>query len=153
MTFDRRGEPVELAVALSGAVGSDLGFGPPELGRVRRAGDRIEASATLDLRRAANREVYDQFVRAMAPARAGRQLPAALVALAAQLRRGARLDLMRYATTSSSYGADAELSAGARFGGAVELAHQRSQLVEAWTRPAGGVWEARTDCLGGATAT
>lgn len=145
LTYDRRGEPLELGVAVAGTAGGDFGLDLPQ----RSAGDdadRVEVSARLDLRRDENRVVYERLLGALAPSRAA-SLPRAVAALADRVVRASRRDVVRYATTDTGYGADAEAAAGARFGGAVEVSQSTAELRDAWTRPAGGAWEQRTDCL------
>ncbi len=145
VTYDRRGEPIELAVAVAGS-----GRGDPGLGLPRRQADdaagRLEVTSRLSLAREANRIVYDRLLAALTPAGA-RGLPAAVTALARQVEDASRRDLVRYAMSVKSYGADAEAAAGVRLGGGIEVSRTTSELRDAWTRPAGGVWEQRTDCL------
>ncbi|MDQ3671516.1 MAG: hypothetical protein M3364_03630, partial [Actinomycetota bacterium] len=146
LTYDRRGEPIELAVAVAGVGRGNLGI---DLRRHEgRDGDggRVEIAARLDLAREANRATYDRLLAALSPA-GGRDLPGALAALAHQLETAARRDVVRYDSAATIYGAEAEAAVGARVGGEVEISRTTSQLRDAWTRPAGGAWEQRTDCL------
>jgi len=147
LTYDRRGRPIELAVAVADTERRDLGIDLPggTAAKVGAAG-RVEITSRLDLRREPNRAVYERFLDALAPAGA-RALPGAVTALAHQVETASRRDVVRYATGATSYGADAEAALGARLGGGVEVTRSTSELRDAWTRPAGGAWEQRTECL------
>ncbi len=147
LTYDREGKPTTLAVAVAGTGRAELGVGLPRLTGKDVDGSRVEVTSTLDLAPDANREVYDQLLDALASANT-RLLSAAIVALAGQLETAARRDVVRYATETKSFGADAEAAVGARAGGSVEVSRTTSELQDAWTRPAGGAWEQRTDCVG-----
>ena len=147
LTYDRRGEPAELAVAVAGTGRGELGLVLPRDKVKDGNGARVEVTSKLDLSRDANRVVYDQLLDALASG-GRRSLPAAVAALARQLETASRRDIVRYTTGASTYGADAEAAVGARVGGSVEVSRTTSELQDAWTRPAGGVWEQRTDCLG-----
>lgn len=151
VTRDRAGVPLELAVRTTapepGALGLDL---PPAVTR-GSAGSNLEVVARLDLARPANRAVYDELMRALHPSGL-RGLPAAASALATQLRTAARLDVTRTTRDEKTYGADLEAALGAGLGGAVDVTRSSSVLEGAWTRPAGGAWETRTDCVPDAAA-
>lgn len=148
VTLDKDGAPLELALRTSAPDPAALGLDLPRAAGRGRPGASIEVSARLDLRRPANRAVYDRLLRALHPSGL-RELPGAADALAAQLRIGARIDVTRTASDATTYGADLEAALGARLGGAVDITRTSSRLEGAWTRPAGGVWEARTDCVPG----
>ncbi len=146
LTYDRRGNPIELAVVVAGDGRRDLGPDlPPQKGKGGNVG-RVEITSRLDLQREANRAVYERLLDALAPADA-RALPGAVTALAQQVETASRRDVVRYATRATSYGADAEAALGARLGGSVEVSRTTSELREAWTRPAGGAWEQRSECV------
>ena len=146
LTYDRRGSPIELAVVVAGDGRRDFGLDLPR--QEAKGGDagHVEVSSRLDLRRESNRAVYERFLDALAPAGSG-ALPAAAVALARRVETASRRDVVRYAEDATSYAADAEAALGPRLGGAVEVSRTTSKLLDAWTRPAGGVWEQRTECL------
>lgn len=150
VVFDRAGEPLELAVGVAGTGIGDLRLGLPRGQAGDGTGGRAEVTARLDLARPANRAAYDGLVAALGPG--GRGLREAVVVLGRQLGTSARRDVVRMATTARSYGADGELALGARVGGSVEVTRTTAALRDAWTRPAGGVWEQRTDCLARARA-
>ncbi len=148
VTFDRSGTPLDLAVSVAGSprpgLGGGLG-GPAGHKAGGGADDRVERTTHLDLTRSDNRVVYDGVMRSLSDPR---RLPGALAALAGRLGVAGRQDLVRYRTSAATYGAAAEGALGARAGGQVELSRTAMTLQDAWTRPAGGVWEPRTDCLG-----
>lgn len=146
LTYDRQGIPIELAVAVAGDGRRDLG---PDLPPSKEQGDdavRVEITSRLDLQREANRAVYERLLDALTPVGA-RGLPGAVSALAHQVEIASRRDVVRYATRATAYGADAEAALGARLGGTVEVSRTTSELRDAWTRPAGGTWEQRSECL------
>lgn len=146
--YDRSGEPIELSVTVAGTATARLGAELPAAARRvgRSSGDRIEVTARLPLQAPAARAAFDGLLAALAPA-GGRALPAATLALAEQFRASARIDVTRYASRATAYGADGEVALGGRLGGSLEVTQSSSELRDAWTRPAGGVWERRTDCL------
>ncbi len=146
LTYDRRGDPIELAVVVAGTRSSDLELDLPPLEAKHGKGERVEITSRLDLEREANRAVYERLLGALAPSGVG-ALPGAVAALAERVKTASRRDVVRYATTSTGYGADAEVAVAARVGGAAEVSRTTSELRDAWTRPAGGAWEQRTECL------
>lgn len=146
LTYDRRGDPIELAVVVAGTRSSDLELDLPPLEAKHGKGERVEITSRLDLERDANRVVYERLLDALAPSGVG-ALPGAVAALAERVRTASRRDVVRYATAGTSYGADAEVAVAARVGGAAEVSRATAELRDAWTRPAGGAWEQRTECL------
>ena len=146
LTYDRRGDPIELAVVAAGTRRPDLELKLPPLKAKHGEGERVAVTSRLDLEREANRAVYERLLDALAPSGAG-ALPGAVAALAERLKTASRRDVMRYATAVTSAEAEAEVAVGARLGGAAELSRTTSELRDAWTRPAGGAWEQRTECL------
>jgi hypothetical protein len=146
LTYDRRGDPIELAVVVAGTRRGNLELNLPPLDVKHSKGERVEVTSRLDLEREANRAVYERLLDALAPSGAG-ALPGAVAALADRVKTASRRDVVRYATAATSAGAEAEVAVGARLGGAAELSRTTSELRDAWTRPAGGAWEQRTECL------
>ena len=146
LTYDRRGDPIELAVVVAGTRRGHLELNLPPLEARHGEGGRVEIISRLDLKREANRAVYERLLDALAPSGAG-ALPGAVAALAERVRTASRRDVVRYATAVTNFGAEAEVAVGARLGGAAELSRTTSELRDAWTRPAGGAWEQRTECL------
>ncbi|MCW3012612.1 MAG: hypothetical protein JWO90_3016, partial [Solirubrobacterales bacterium] len=150
LTFDRDGTPLELAVALA-ATGQAPVAGLPPGAAAGKPGDRVEVTARLDLRRPGNRTAYDALLTGLTP-RGVRGLAGAVAVLGRQLETAARRDVVRHGVDAATYGADAQAALAARLGGSVEVSRTTSTLRDAWTRPAGGTWQRRTDCLGGAVA-
>lgn len=146
VTYDRHGEPVELKVITTGSARLGMGLPTGALKRSEKHTGRVEVTARLSLERAGARAAYDTLLDALGSGSPAR-LPAAAVGLAEQLRSAARFDVAAYATSEAGYGADGELAAGPRLGGSLELTRTSSELQDAWTRPAGGAWEQRTECL------
>jgi hypothetical protein len=67
--------------------------------------------------------------------------------LARRVAQHARIDVRAYATTSSSKGVGGDVALGVKGGAEVELDHSSARLLAAYTRPSGGAWEQRVDCL------
>lgn len=72
---------------------------------------------------------------------------AALRRLGEMLRDRARVDVRTYATTSDRQAAGGKVSLGGSFGGKVSREQERFDLLAAQSRPSGGVWEPRVDCV------
>jgi hypothetical protein len=62
------------------------------------------------------------------------------------MRDGGR-DVRVYSTASTSQGAGGEIGVGLKVGADVSLDSSTARLLAAWSRPPGGVWEKRADCL------
>ncbi len=151
LTLDRHRRPVELALLASGVLhaGGSMPAGLTGVlasvgsrAAVPGSGRRWELDARVDLADPRVAASWAAFVRA--PARAD-----AVQALAERLRDGARLDLRTYRTTSSLRGVRASVGLGVKLGGEIEHALDRAELVAAASRPPGGVWERRGDCVRG----
>ena len=150
VTYDRRRRPVALRVTTAGVGRGALGLGLPGHRAGGGGAQRVEITSSLDLEHADNRAAYEHLLRALDPIRAA-ALPGAVAGLAARIRAGARVDVDRYSSSATEYGADGELAVGARVGGSVRVSRTATELQDAWTRPAGGAWEQRGDCLDGRT--
>jgi hypothetical protein len=103
-------------------------------------GGRWEAEARVSLEDPAVRD----------PLRAWRRAPAsvdAVRALGAALRDRARVDVRRYARQASSDSDGGSLGFGPRVGVELQRSRERTRLVSAVTRPPGGLWERRVDCV------
>lgn len=145
LTVDRRGRPLTLGLLATGRAGAR--------GRLP-SGSPATAAASVGGREARQWEVHaeadltDPRVRA---AWAGwRRSPLsgnALSALGAALNAAGRLDLREYRFRSRTGTAGFKISRGLSLGGEVEKAWEQLRLVSADTRPPGGVWERRVDCL------
>jgi hypothetical protein len=150
VTLDREHRPVELALNASGTVaaGFALPTGVADAIGVRGSTDaqlattgrRWELGARIDLRDPGVAAAWAAF-------RHNPASPDAIGALGAQLRTGARLDIRSYAVSSESDGGGVGLAAGLRVGGELDRTTDRARLLAAVTRPPGGLWERRTDCV------
>jgi hypothetical protein len=150
VTLDRELRPAALGLSASGtlAAGATLPIGLAGQLGVRESGDakleftgrRWDLSARVDL---SDPEVAAAW-------KAFRHDPTsadAILMLAAQLRTRAILDVRSYAVSTESDGAGAGLGAGVRVGGEIDHTTDRARLLAAATRPPGGLWERRTDCV------
>jgi hypothetical protein len=150
LTLDRDHRPIGLSLSATGtlAAGASLPTGMARALGVRDDGDaqlrltgrRWELGARLDL--------HDPVVAAAWSA--FRDNPAdlgAIRALGTALRTRAWLDSRIYRVSSESDGGAAGLGLGLRVGGELDHTVDRARLLAASTRPAGGVWEQRRDCV------
>jgi hypothetical protein len=150
VTLDRDHRPIELALSGSGtlAAGAVLPTGLAErLGirdrgqaQLNTTGRRWELGARIDLTDPAVRAAWAAF-------RHNPTSADAIGTLAARLRDGGHLDLRTYAISSESDGAAVGAGAGLRLGGEVDHTVDRARLLAAATRPPGGLWERRADCV------
>ena len=148
LTLDRRRRPIELSLSTGGSVAAGgrlaprltraLGNSPAVRGGA--GGRRWELAARLDLRDPDVAATWRRFRRAPTSG-------AAIRALGEAIRDRAQLDVRAYRTDSSFGGAAAGVALGLRIGGEVEHAIDRSRLLAASSRPPGGLWEPRIDCL------
>jgi hypothetical protein len=149
LTLDRRRRPTELSLSASGTLAAGAAL-PPTLtralgGRVAAIsagehGRRFELAARLDLRDPLVAAAWARF----------RDAPGSAVAirgLGEMIRERAHLDLRTYHTSSTSRGASAGVGQGVQVGGEIEHTVESSRLLAAASRPAGGLWEQRLDCL------
>lgn len=73
--------------------------------------------------------------------------PSAVKALTQALYDRGRIDKRAYEVASDADSASGSIALGAKIGGAYEQSSEQARLAEASTRPPGGVWEQRFDCL------
>jgi hypothetical protein len=71
----------------------------------------------------------------------------AIRALAERLRARAHVDVRTYGTGSSSSGAAGAIGAFFRLGAEFEETVELAKLESAASRPPGGLWEPRLDCV------
>lgn len=157
----RDGRPLSLSLRSTRAYGGRIDFladafsaddvdrGPGPLTPSARAsrGRSLEYQATLDLRDAANRRVAREFVRAMAPGRSPRAVLGALHELSARLETDATLDVRTYRTRETRDGLSAGVELGVGVDGAYDHVQSSAELTAAYSRPPGGRFVARDDCL------
>lgn len=150
VTVARDGTPLLFTVAKTGDGAGATRFAGA--GRIGRGGgappDRVHGEARLDLTVPANLAAVRRLLGAVRAADPAAALAAA-GEVAARLAEGGRLDVAAYATESTGYGGGGDLGLGARAGVNAEVTRSESRLLDAWSRPAGGVWERRLDCLSG----
>lgn len=152
VTVDRHGRPATVTLISAGRVGAKLtgqrgGDGRPELKGA--AGDERSTvvTSTLDVASGAP-PALGRLLRAL-----GRGLPdlADVTAAARELGRefaaGARVDVATYGRRQQRFGGEAEAGLGPGLGVGLEVARSHSVLLDARTRPPGGLWEPRLDCL------
>jgi hypothetical protein len=150
LTLDRRHRPIALSLTATGmlaagsavppALAGPLGIGTGDDANVTMTGRRWELGARVDLR-------DPHVAAAWAAFRHHPGNPAAIRALGALLRSKAYLDVRSYAVRSESEGAAAGVALGLKLGGELEHTTDRSRLLSAATRPPGGLWERRVDCV------
>lgn len=150
LTLDRRHRPIALSLTASGtlaagaalppALAGPLGLGAADDATVALTGRRWELAARVDLR-------DPEVAAAWAAFRHDSRNPAAIRALGTLLRSEAYLDVRSYAVHNESGGVAAAVGLGLELGGELDRMTDRAQLLSAATRPPGGLWEQRTDCL------
>jgi hypothetical protein len=150
LTLDRDYRPVELAVTGTGTLAAGvalptglaerLGVGAGGDEQLHLTGRRWELGARVDLHDPQVAAAWDAF-------RHDPTSTDALRALATQLRTRAQVDVRSYAVDSASDGAAVGLAAGPRVGGEIYHTVDRVRLLSAATRPPGGLWEQRSDCV------
>lgn len=149
VTFDRDGRATELEL---GGEGEASAFAKLQGGAGRTGGgaderaQSAELTASLDLTVPAHLQAARRLLRALAPGRQGELLGAAF-ALGRVVSRSGRLELTRRGRQEDQYAVGAEAALGAGVGAELEVTRTDSTLLDALTRPAGGVWERRADCL------
>jgi len=150
LTLDRGGRPIELALTGTGSLAAGaalpsglarrLGIQDADDAQVNMKGRRWELGARLDLRDPDVAAAWAAFRRDPASVDAIR-------ALGAAVRTQAALDLRTYAVSSEADGAAVGVGVGPRVGGEIDHTVDRARLLAAATRPPGGLWEQRSDCV------
>jgi hypothetical protein len=150
LTLDRHRRATQLSLTASGTLAKGAML-LPELTGLRGKGSGQAATADMDGRRwelGARVDLHDPAVAAAwAAYRRDPTDPAAVRALGDRLRENAHIDVRSYALTSDSAGIGAGVALGVKLGGELERTHDRSRLLSAATRPPGGLWEQRIDCV------
>jgi hypothetical protein len=136
LTLDREGRQVELS--LTGA--AESAPGALRHGRQRLDGKRREFAARVDLTDPAVAAAWRDFQRRP-------KSLSAIRALADRLRARAHVDTRVYGTGISVKGVAAGVGAFFRVGAETEHTVESAQLEAAATRPPGGLWEPRLDCV------
>lgn len=152
LTLDHRGNPVTLTLTGNGKVqgtktkSSDSGGDRLTFARSRKREGSAQLTATLDLTVPENAAAAQRLVKALRPGRAV-ELPDAVRALGGAIASGARLDLARYRKSERRYGGNVDASLGLGVGAGLDVVLTGGELADALTRPPGGAWERRADCL------
>ena len=152
LMLDRRRRPSELSLKASGTLAAGATLmgsltGPRGMAAAGQAftvaagGRRWELGARVDLRNPAVAAAWAAFRRDPTDS-------AAVRALGAQLREHAHLDVRSYALRSEMTGIAGAVALGVRLGAELDRTRDRSRLLTAATRPPGGLWEQRIDCVG-----
>ncbi|HVF78923.1 MAG TPA: hypothetical protein VNA28_11545 [Solirubrobacteraceae bacterium] len=149
LTLDRHRRATELSLSAAGTLTGGMAL-PPGLtrafgGRVNAlsaegGGRRFEFGARLDLRDPHVAAAWERF----------RDDPAgeeAIRGLGEAIRDRAHLDLRTYRTSSTSSGASAGIAQLVQAGGEYDHTVENARLRSAVSRPAGGLWEKRSDCV------
>lgn len=148
VTLDRHGRTTELSLSAAGGLGAGAAL-PPGLSRVlgnvtvlnaTGAGRRWELAARLDLRDPIAAAAWRRF-------RADPGDRQAIGLLGAAIRDRSHLDVRAYRTDSTSSGVAAGIAGGMQVGGEFDHTVEHSRLLAARSRPAGGLWEQRLDCV------
>jgi hypothetical protein len=150
LTLDRNHRPTELSLSAAGMIAAGATL-PVGLQRVLRGakgggslgrlgGRRWELAARLDLRDPLVQATWARFRRHPASV-------AAIRALGETIRDRAYLDVRAYRTASTASGGAAGISAGLRLGGEYDHIVDEARLLNASSRPPGGLWERRLDCV------
>lgn len=148
LTLDRHRRPVELSLSAAGTLGAGAtlpvglagALGGGSAWSARTGGRRWELTARLDLR--------DPVVAtAWRDVRHDPRSGDAIRTLGETIRERAHLDVRAYRTDSTSSGAAAGIAEVVRVGGALDHTIDRSRLLTAASRPPGGLWEQRLDCV------
>ncbi len=154
LKLDRRGNPIQLTLEATGSMGPGAAL-PVKLTRLlgmRKEGSsagawaqktgsrRWEVSAQMDLRDPSVAAAWKAFAHDPTSG-------AAIRALGTRMREQAQLDTRTYVVDSTSTGGELELALAVKIGGELTAASDRARLLAASTRPPGGLWERRIDCV------
>jgi len=150
LRLDRHRRPVELSllatgtvaagVRLSKSLSAPLALNDGDDVPANAGGRRWELGARADLTDPAVATAWRRF-------RGSPASPAAISGLGQALRERAHLDVRAYRMRSSSAGTAVGLSLGFRLGAETEHEIDRFNLLAASSRPPGGLWEPRLDCV------
>jgi hypothetical protein len=150
LTLDRNHKPTELSLLsmgvvsggakLSKALATPLALGGQEDPPSNIAGRRWEFAARVSLADPEVAAAWKRFRRAPLSIAAARGLGQVMADRAA-------LDVRTYRLRSSANGTSIGLAAGIKLGGEFDRAIDRFNLLAASSRPPGGLWEPRLDCV------
>ncbi len=150
LTLDRHLRPIELSLLaignvaggaqLSQALAAPLALNGNQNAPANLVGRRWEFAARLDLSDPDVAAAWKRFRRSPLSVTAIR-------GLARALRERAHLDLRTYKSKSTSNGTALGVAIGFKLGGETEHTIDRFNLLAASSRPPGGLWEPRLDCV------
>ncbi|WP_354697892.1 hypothetical protein DSM112329_03545 [Paraconexibacter sp. AEG42_29] len=151
LTIGVDGKPSTLALSATGnlkggLIGKGLkGDGSLPVPKVTTgvAGRSATVTATFDLTTPESRAAVSRLLKASKPSGI-KDLPGAAWDIGRMIGGNTRLDMTTYATDEKIYGGGLDLPQG---GISADYKRTKSDLLDAWTRPAGGAWEQREDCL------
>jgi len=150
LRLDRRRRPVELSLRASGTVAAGAKLSKALAAPLALSGTD-DVPANVGGRRwefVARSDMTDpEIAAAWKRFRGSPTSPAAIRGLGQALRERARLDVRTYRARNSSIGTSIGLAFGVKFGAETDRAIDRFNLLAASTRPPGGVWEPRLDCV------
>jgi hypothetical protein len=146
LSYDRAGHPQTLTVSANGTLSRARNVPAALLNGVRGNAGAVQVSAALDLSDAEDRGRVQALLHALAPAHV-LDLPGAVAALAGAIADHGAIDIAAYHDSKAGLGVDVGVGLGAQAGVSAELSRTNRKLVGAWSRPPGGAWERRLDCL------
>lgn len=151
LTFDRDRHPTGLSLDAYGILTAGASL-PAGLARVLQVGDgQGQRNSATTSRRWELSESVDLSDPVVAAAWAAyRHDPTSLAAirtLGAHLHDEARIDVRTYALSASSDGLAGGLALGLKLAGEAEHRVDSARLLSAASRPPGGLWERRFDCV------
>ena len=150
LKLDRDRRPIELSLTASGTIAAGGSLSPVFS---RRGGEAEASGSSADLTgRRWELEVRvdltdPEVAAAWGAVRSNPASPAAIRALGAIMRTRGHLDARVYAVSSESDGAAASIAHVVKLGGELDRTTESASLLSASSRPPGGVWERRVDCL------
>ena len=153
LRLDRDRRPIELSLTASGTIAAGAAVSPVFSRALRRGGEAEASGGAAELAgRRWELEVRvdltdPQVAAAWGAVRGNPASPAAIRALGATMRARGHLDARVYAVSSESEGAAASIAHVLKVGGELDRTTDSARLLSASTRPPGGVWERRVDCL------
>jgi len=150
LKLDRHRRPAELSLLANGTVvggaklspllAAPLALSGSDHVPANIAGRRWEFGARVDLHDPDVAAAWKRF-------RGSPTSLAAIRGLGQALRERAQLDVRAYRSRSSSNGTSMGFAAAFKFGAETEHAIDRFNLLSASSRPPGGLWEPRLDCV------
>ncbi|MBJ7330433.1 MAG: hypothetical protein JHC95_11095 [Solirubrobacteraceae bacterium] len=138
VTTDRKGRPVDVGFlgAYSASAGYAMKSGPN--GAVGTGRHEVEIHADPD---------DPAILAALGAWRGSPASPAAMSDLVRSLHDNGRVDKRTYVVDDDEKGASGSIALGLKLGGGYTERTERARLTQASTKPPGGIWERRFDCV------